>query len=327
MRSARLTSFRTLPDLASPAFLPPQSKLGVSHWVSIIYGCDKFCTYCIVPFRRGRERSRPIRDIVAEVEALVERGVREVVLLGQTVEAYGHDLPDRPDLADLFSAIHDIPGLKRIRFLTSYPKDMTDRIIAAVAELPKVCEHINIPVQSGDDTILARMRRGYTVAEYRDLIQRIRSRTSDVALSSDVIVGFPGETGAEFDQTYRLIEELRFDVVHVAAYSPRPSTVVVRWEDDVPPEEKSRRLHQIEALQERIACEINRRLEGQTMEILVEGMQRGRWFGRTRTDKLVFFDAQGDWKGRLVPVRIDRATAWSLQGQITVQTTATTEVN
>ena len=308
----------------------------VSCYVPIIEGCNHFCTYCIVRLRRGRERSRPLDEIVEEVKRLVQRGAREVTLLGQNVDAYGHDLPGQPDLADLLTAIHEIEGLWRIRFLTSHPADMSERIIDAVASLPKVCEHIEIPVQSGDDAILKRMARGYTVEQFRRLVARIRQRIPGVSLATDVIVGFPGETEEQFMNTYKLLKEIRFDAVHVAAYSPRPGTAASRLPDDVPQEEKERRRRIVEGLQEKIAGEINRQLLGETVEVLVEEKHKGKWKGRTRTHKLVFFkDAppltpptpalskveglggMKDWRGKLAQVRITWAGPWSMQGELT----------
>jgi tRNA-2-methylthio-N6-dimethylallyladenosine synthase len=292
----------------------PQAP-GPTAYVPVIHGCNKFCTFCIVPYRRGRERSRPIAEVAHEVEVLVARGVKEVTLLGQTVEAYGHDLPERPSLADLFRAIHGIDGLERIRFLTSYPKDMTDDIIQAVAELPKVCECFNIPVQSGYDTILARMRRGYTLSEYRDVVERIRRRLPAAAISTDVIVGFCGETEEQFRRTCDLLAELRFDKVHVAAYSPRPGTIAWRTlADDLPQQVKIERLHIVEALQEGIAAEINARLQDTVQEVLVEGEKGGKLNGRTRSDKIVHFSGQAR-PGELANVRVEKTSAWSLQGQ------------
>jgi tRNA-2-methylthio-N6-dimethylallyladenosine synthase len=309
--------------------LVPESDLGGEFWpetfpeprgptayVPVIHGCDKFCTYCIVPYRRGRERSRPIADVQREVRYLCSRGVREVTLLGQTVEAYGHDLPDRPDLGDLMAAIHDTPGLERIRFLTSYPRDMTERIVRRVAELPKVCEYFNIPVQSGDDAVLARMRRGYTVAEYLEKIDLIRGLVPGAAITTDVIVGFCGETEEEFQHTLDLLARVRFDKVHVAAYSPRPGTIAWRrMEDDVPHHEKMRRLRAVEELQENIARQLNEALVGTVQEVLVEGERGGKLYGRTRTNKLVHFPGQAQ-PGQMVSVRIERASPWSLQGEL-----------
>ncbi len=302
---------------------------GPTAFVPVIHGCDKFCTYCIVPYRRGREKSRTIDDIRREVEHDCARGVREVTLLGQTVEAYGHDLaPGRleggrwredgrgqpPDLGDLMRALHDVPGLERMRFLTSYPKDMTARIIDAVAELPKVCEHFNIPVQAGDDAVLARMRRGYTLAEYLEKFDLVKARVPDAAMVTDVIVGFCGETDAEFRHTYELLERLRFDKVHVAAYSPRPGTIAHRTlPDDVPAEVKQERLQAVERLEARISFEINQRFLDSEQDVLVEHRREGRWSGRNRAGKLVHFEGDAE-AGAIVRVRIDRATAWSLQG-------------
>ncbi|MEE8369808.1 MAG: tRNA (N6-isopentenyl adenosine(37)-C2)-methylthiotransferase MiaB [Dehalococcoidia bacterium] len=309
--------------------LLPNSDLGGEFWpetfprpkgptafVPIIHGCNKFCTYCIVPYRRGRERSRHLDDIAREVAQLCAGGVREVTLLGQTVEAYGQDLPDRPDLADLFAAIHDTPGLDRIRFLTSYPRDMTERIVAAVGSLPKVCEHFNIPVQAADNELLARMRRGYTIEDYVTWVRRIRELVPTASLSTDVIVGFCGESEAQFQRTLDLLEEIRFDKVHVAAYSPRPGTIAWRHlEDDVPHGEKMRRLHAVEALQEDIGKEINHRLLGTIQEVLVEGENDGVLTGRSRANKIVHFPGRGEL-GRLVEVRIEKASPWALQGRL-----------
>jgi tRNA-2-methylthio-N6-dimethylallyladenosine synthase len=283
--------------------------------VPIIQGCDNFCSYCIVPYRRGRERSRPPRDILSEVERLIGCGVKEVILLGQNVNSYGHDLPARPGLASLLSQLDQIEGLTRLRFLTSHPKDMRGSLIEAVARLEKVCEHISLPLQAGDNDILRAMRRGYTAEHYRELVRRIRDDIPGVALSTDVIVGFPGESGERFERTFDMLREFRFDTVHVAAYSPRTGTIASRrLEDNVPAEEKKQRREKIEELQEGIAAEINRRLLGQTIEILVEGRKGGRWWGRTRTDKLVFFGDEADHLGQLVEVKIEKTSPWSLQG-------------
>lgn len=309
----------------------PTPQVPISAGVPISYGCDHLCTYCIVRLRRGQEVSRPLEEVVAEVRDLAARGVKEVTLLGQNVDSYGHDLPlltprplqgasgvgRPPDLADLLEAVHAVEGLVRIRFLTSHPADMTDRLIETVARLPKVCEHIEVPVQSGDDAVLRRMGRGYSVAQYRDLVDRIRRHLPGVGLATDVIVGFPGETRAQFEATYRLLEDVRFDMVHVAAYSPRPGTPAERLADDVPSAEKERRRQAVDDLQERIVGEINARLLGQQVKVLVEGRYKGKWRGRTRTNKLVFSDVgEEDWTGELVQVRITRTGAWSLQGAV-----------
>jgi tRNA-2-methylthio-N6-dimethylallyladenosine synthase len=278
------------------------AKASPTAWLPIILGCNKVCTYCIVPYRRGR--------------------AKELTLLGQTVEAYGLDLPDKPDLADLMTHLSEIDGLERIRFMTSYPRHMTDSMIERMARLPKVCEHLNIPVQAGDDELLKRMKRGYTLDEYRDKIRRVRELWPGISLSTDIIVGFCGETEAEFQHTLDLLEEIRFDVVHVAAYSVRPGTVAARWDDDIPLAEKKRRLHAVEEIQARIALEINQQYLGKVEEVLVEEENtthgRRQWRGRNRANKLVFFPQPDDESniqtGDLVKVQIDRTTAWSLQG-------------
>jgi tRNA-2-methylthio-N6-dimethylallyladenosine synthase len=288
-----------------------------STFVPIIQGCDNFCTYCIVPYRRGRERSRPVAEIVDEVEELVRRGVKEVTLLGQNVDSYGHDLPDKADLADLLGELDGIPGLARIRFLTNHPKDMSPRLIQAVASRGKVCEHITLPVQSGSDSILKAMGRGYTATHYRQLVAEIRRRIPEVSLSTDVIVGFPAESPSDFRQTVELLAELRFDTVHVAAYSPRPGTYAAgNYPDNVPTAEKKARLAEVEQIQERIAGENNAQLLSKTVEVLVEGEKGGKWQGRTRTDKLVFFRDSEASPGALRKIRIERTGPWSLQGKV-----------
>ncbi|HLI07436.1 MAG TPA: MiaB/RimO family radical SAM methylthiotransferase [Ktedonobacteraceae bacterium] len=299
------------------------TKASPTAWLPVILGCNKVCTYCIVPYRRGRERSRPIEELMSEARTLVARGAKELTLLGQTVEAYGLDLPDKPDLADLMTRLSEIEGLQRIRFMTSYPRHMTDSMIERMAQLPKVCEHLNIPVQSGDDAVLKRMKRGYTLDEYRERIARVRELWPNITLSTDIIVGFCGETEEEFQHTLDLLEEIRFDVVHVAAYSPRPGTVAARWEDDIPLAEKKRRLHEVEGVQSSIALELNQQHLDRVEEVLVEedNFSHGRqqWKGRNRANKLVFFpqpagETSRIQPGDLVSVRIERVTPWSLQG-------------
>jgi tRNA-2-methylthio-N6-dimethylallyladenosine synthase len=289
----------------------------VTAFVPIIQGCNSFCSYCIVPYRRGRERSRDLEDICHQVQTLVQRGVKEVVLLGQSVDSYGHDLAFRPDLADLLSELNQIKELLRIRFLTNHPKDMSHKLIQAVAELEKVCEHISLPIQAGDNEILRAMGRGYTVEQYQGLVKQIRSTIPGIALSTDVIVGFPGETEERFERTLNLLRQIRFDTVHIAAYSPRPGTIASRrLEDNVPPEEKELRRIKAEALQRCIAAEISASFLGKTVEVLVEGEKKSKWQGRTRGDKLVFFTDSTNLLGQLVKVRIERTSPWALQGRI-----------
>ena len=289
----------------------------VTCYVPIIHGCDLMCTFCIIPYRRGRQVSRPVDELVHEVELLMDRGVKEVTVLGQTVAAYGLDLPGKPDLGYLLAQLNDVAGLERIRFLTSHPSFFTDEIIHAVADLPKVCEHINLPVQAGDDEVLKAMRRPYTRQEFKDLVGRIRDIVPHSSLATDIIVGFPGETGEQFQRTVELIAELRPDKVHCAAYSPRPGTIAGRtMEDDVSKEEKTRRRVQLEDLQQGILTEINSALLGQEVDILVEGRRDGKWHGRTRTDKLVFFQSEDEYLGQLVNLNITKTGPWSLQGEL-----------
>jgi tRNA-2-methylthio-N6-dimethylallyladenosine synthase len=295
---------------------------GPTAFVPISNGCDKFCTYCIVPYRRGRERSRPLLDIVDECGNLVKRGVKEITLLGQRVNAYGRDFKDGTDLADLLAAVNEIPGLVRLRFLTSYPKDMSEKLIRTIAQLPKVCEHIHIPIQAGNDQVLTNMRRGYTRADYLELIGRIRRAMPDVALSTDIIVGFPGETEEQYRDTLSVVEEVRFSTVYVAAYSPRPGTLAARWEDDVPKEEKKDRVQRLDAIQQRIAFEQHVAQKGKVVEILVESAASERqdmaqWRGRTRQNRLVFVPrGEDDLLGQTVPVRIDKVSPFAMQGTL-----------
>jgi tRNA-2-methylthio-N6-dimethylallyladenosine synthase len=291
---------------------------GISEGVTIHQGCNRHCTYCIVPATRGGERSRPVQVVVDEVSKLVERGTREVVLLSQIVERYGRDLQPRSRLSDLLRTLdQDVPRLERIRFLTSYPGDFGRDLIDAIADLPRVCEDVNLPIQAGDDETLGRMRRGYVVDHYRQLIGRLRERMPTIGLSTDVIVGFPGETDTQFEHTLDMLDEFRFDVVHVAMYSPRPGTVAaLDMVDDVPREEKRRRLHAVEDLQKRIASEINGRYQGRVVDVLVEGTAKGRWYGRTRTNKLVHFEDARPIAGEVVDVEITSTEPWYLEGRV-----------
>ncbi|HEV2065192.1 MAG TPA: tRNA (N6-isopentenyl adenosine(37)-C2)-methylthiotransferase MiaB [Thermomicrobiales bacterium] len=303
---------------ALPHYYQPETDAGtsgVTAYVPIIYGCNFLCSYCIVPYRRGKETSRPFADIVLEVERIVASGVREVTLLGQTVNAYGHDLPGTPSLAALLEAVDAIPGLERLRFLTSHPKYMGDDIISAMATLPSACEHMNLPVQAGDNEVLRRMRRTYTRDVWMERISMTRQLMPDATIATDIIVGFPGETEEQFMQTYDMLERTRCDKVHLAMYSPRPGTLSARWEDDVPHEEKFRRHQALEELQERICTEINARRLGETYEVLVEGKSKGRWTGRTRGNTLVHFDDERELAGKLVDVRITRTLPWYLMGE------------
>ncbi len=289
----------------------------VSAHIPVVYGCSHACAFCIIPFRRGVERSRSIGEIAREARSLAAQGVVEVTLLGQIVDRYGRDIPDGPDLADLLHVIHDVEGIERIRFLTSHPNWMTDKLLDAVAGLPKVMPHIEVPIQAGDDEVLRRMKRGYTQQQYRDLVAKIRDRIDGVAIHTDIIVGFPGETEAQFMETYRVLEDLKLDKAHLAMYSPRPKTVSARtMEDDVPADEKKRRLLLLDELQNRVMGEINARFLGQTVEVLVEDEHRGKWRGRTPQNKLVFFEDDADWRGKLASVEVTWTGPYSMQGRL-----------
>ncbi len=311
-------------DLILP--MHERGKLVSAH-VPVVLGCSHACTFCIIPYRRGAERSRSVGEIVAEIRSLVSQGVKEITLLGQIVDRYGKDIPDGPDLAALLRIVHEIVGLERIRFLTSHPNWMTDELLDAVAELPKVMPHIEVPVQAGDDRILENMRRGYTIDDYRCLIDKIRSRLNHgfpgVSIATDIIVGFPGETDAQFQRTYDLLTELKMDVAHLARYSPRPGTIADRrMQDDVPDEVKWDRFRALEELQEQIATEINARYLGETVEVLFEEKIRGRWKGRTKTNKLVFVESGESLRGKLLPVTITWAGPWSMQARLVVTSPA-----
>ncbi len=308
-------------DLGERYRLDPDQAVrlpGISEGVTVHQGCNRSCAYCIVPSTRGGERSRPPAAILDEVRRLAARGTKEVVLLSQIVERYGRDLRPRVLLSELLRQLNDgVEGLERIRFLTSYPGDFGNDLVDAVAELPRVCEDINLPIQAGDDDTLRRMKRGYVVDHYRQLIRRLRARIPEIGLQTDVIVGFPGETEAHFDNTLRMLDEFRFDVVHVAMYSPRPGTVAAtQMVDDVPREEKRRRLHEVERLQKEIATGINHRYLGRHVEVLVEGVAKGRWYGRTRTNKLVHFDDPRPLGGQVVGVDVTATEPWFLEGRI-----------
>jgi len=288
----------------------------VSAYIPIIQGCNNFCSYCIVPYRRGRERSRSPQEILHQVSGLMAGGTREIILLGQNVNAYGMDLDERIDLSDLLAMLNGLKGLYRIRFLTNHPKDMNLRLIKAIASLDKVCHHICLPLQAGDDRILAAMNRHYTARQYRKLISNIRNILPDVALSTDIIVGFPGESDDQFLNTYKAVEEIRFDTVHVASYSTRSETMAGKnYEDNIPYEAKMQRLLKIEELQKKTSAAINQNLLATSQEVLVEGKKGGKWYGRTYSDKLAFFSHPDDFTGKLVTVQINSSSPWALQGE------------
>lgn len=297
----------------------PEEERGklVAGYIPIVYGCSHACTYCIIPYRRGVEHSRPPEDILAEARAMAAQGVKEITLLGQIVDRYGKDNNAYPTLAGLLARMHSIEGLERIRFLTSHPNWMTDELLDEVASLPKVCPHIEVPVQAGDDEVLANMHRGYTAEQYRRLVRRIRERIPGVSIATDIIVGFPGETDAQFQQTYDLLADLKLDVAHLARYSVRPGTVAARrMVDNVSEAEKMRRFRLLEDLQEKVVGEINARYLGQTVDVLFEEKVKRRWKGRTPTNKLVFVELEDDLRGRVLPVKIEWTGPWSMIGRL-----------
>jgi len=297
----------------------PQHERGqlVTAHVPIVYGCSHACTFCIIPFRRGIERSRPVGDIVAEIRSLAAQGVKEITLLGQIVDRYGKDVPDGPNLAQLLRIVHDVEGVERIRFLTSHPNYFTEELMDTIANLPKVMPHIEVPIQAGDDEVLANMKRGYTQQEYRDLVEKIRNKIPDCSIATDIIVGFPGETEEQFMETHRVLSDLRLDVAHLARYSPREGTVATRrMVDDVSEEEKMRRLHLLDDLQEQIVAEINKKYLGRTVDVLFEEKVKNRWRGRTPTNKLVFVESDENLKGKILPVTVTWTGPWSMQANL-----------
>jgi tRNA-2-methylthio-N6-dimethylallyladenosine synthase len=297
----------------------PYSEQGrvTASFIPVVYGCSFACTYCIIPYRRGAEKSRHPEEILAEAKALADQGVKEVTLLGQIVDRYGLDEPGNPSLAGLLRQMHDIKGIERLRFLTSHPNWMSDELLDTVADLPKVMPHIEIPAQAGDDEILDKMKRGYTSDEYRRLIAHIRDRVPGVSIATDIIVGFPGESEAQFLRSYNLMAELKLDVAHLARYSPRSGTVAARrLADDVPDEEKWRRFRLLEDLQEKISADIHARYIGRTVEVLFEEKVKLRWKGRTPTNKLVFVETESDLWGMIKVVRINWTGPWSMIGDL-----------
>jgi tRNA-2-methylthio-N6-dimethylallyladenosine synthase len=306
---ARLQAAHSV-DLDGPMPLPASDRL--LAYVSVMGGCNEMCTYCIVPFVRGREQSRPAAAIVEDVHRLVERGVREVTLLGQNVNSY-RDPGTGAGLPELLALVDQVPGLWRLRFLTSHPRNAVPALFEAMRDLPTVCEQLHLPVQAGDDELLRRMKRIYTVAEYREKIAAARATVPGLALTTDIIVGFSGETEAEFLGTEQLLRDIAYDTVHLQAYSVRPGTAAARRPDDIPLEEKKRRLNQLLELQRGIALERNQRLVGTEVEVLVEGLAAdGHAYGRTRQGRTTALPAGAAVPGELRRATVSAATAWQL---------------
>jgi tRNA-2-methylthio-N6-dimethylallyladenosine synthase len=304
----------------------PRRESTVTAWVNAIYGCNERCTYCVVPNVRGVEQSRSPEAIRAEMAALGEQGYKEITLLGQNIDAYGRDLPGvtaggrhQHTFTDLLYFVHDVPGIERIRFATSHPRYFTERLIRACAELPNVCEHFHIPFQSGDNEILKAMKRGYTHERYRQIIAKIREYMPDAAISADAIVGFPGETEEQFTNTLKLVEDIGFDLLNTAAYSPRPTTPAAAWDNQLSEEVKSDRLQRLNHLVSTKAAERSQRYLGRIEEVLVEDVNLkdpSQVMGRTRGNRLTFFAGNLEaLKGRLVQVKITEVRPFSLTGE------------
>ncbi len=297
--------------------IPVIRQNDISAWVSIIYGCDYNCTYCIVPYVRGREKSREPSAIKSEIQQLANTGYKEVTLLGQNVTAYGHDLNPPIHLGNLLEMIGAMDSIKRVRFITGHPRDLKPEIIDAVASVPSACEYFHIPIQAGNDRVLRRMARGYSVDFYRRVVDQIRNKIPEAAITSDLIVGFPGETEEEFMQTVSLVEDIGFDSCNTAAYSPRPHTHAASWEGQIPDAEKQERLRFLNAMVTEVSHRCNKRYLDRNVEVLVEGESErspNRLSGRTRTNKIVNFEGGASLIGQLVDVHIQTANPWALRG-------------
>jgi tRNA-2-methylthio-N6-dimethylallyladenosine synthase len=295
--------------------LPAHRDSPIKAYVTIMYGCNNFCSYCVVPYARGREKSRPLTEICEEVGGLADGGYLEVMLLGQNVNSYGKDLPGGVNFAALLEELDLMPGLARIHYMTSHPRDFSDELITTIRQSRKVCEHFHLPLQSGSNSVLERMNRGYTREQYLQLVAKIRSAIPAASITTDLILGFPGETEQEFQETLDLVERVRFDAIYVFLYSPRPGTAAAAMLDQISGEVKKQRFTRLTEAQNEISLEINKALVGQDWEVLVEGKSKTnpeRWSGRTRTGKIVVFKGEGDLTGKIVEVAIDCAQTWNL---------------
>lgn len=290
----------------------------IKAWVSIMYGCDNFCTYCVVPYLRGRERSRRPEDIVSEVRELAQKGYKEVTLLGQNVNSYGKGLERNTDFPSLLRSVGDVSGIERIRFVTSHPRDLSDGLITALREISKVCESLHLPVQSGSNDILRAMNRRYTREEYLDKLKRLRQAVPNITLTTDIIVGFPGERERDFEMTMDLLEEARYDGIFSFKYSKRPGTIALKLENHLPENVKEKRLAQVMELQGEMTLLNNKKLVNTVQEVLVDGPSKkgGTLSGRTRGNKVVNIEAPADLIGSLVQVKITAAGMNSLFGQL-----------
>ena len=313
----RITALDDNPDYHHK-LLPVKREGQVRAWVSIMYGCDNFCAYCVVPYTRGRERSRPPEDIYREIELLAEKGYKEVTLLGQNVNSYGKNLNENIDFPGLLKKLHEINGIERIRFVTSHPRDLSEKLIKAMEGLSKVCEHLHLPLQSGSDNILQLMNRGYTYGKYKEKIDTLRNALPDIAVTTDIIAGFPGETEEDFDLTIKALREIKYDGIFSFKYSKRPDTSALSLSDHVEEDIKSDRLSRVLSLQEEITYEKNKSLEGLITEILVEGKSNTdpeKMTGRTRANKIVNYFGNDSDTGKLLKVKILEAKQHSLFGE------------
>jgi tRNA-2-methylthio-N6-dimethylallyladenosine synthase len=299
--------------------VPIKREQGVKAWLTIMYGCNNFCSYCIVPYVRGRERSRQVPDIVAEARLLGHQGFKEITLLGQNVNSYGLDRKDGSSFAGLLRSLEEVEGLERVRFMTSHPKDLSEELILAMRDCKKVCEHLHLPVQAGSNAILREMNRKYTREYYFGLVEKIRAQIPDISLTTDIIVGFPGETEEDFEQTLDLVEKVRFDYVYTFLYSKRTGTPAAQREEQVTEAAKKKRFDALLELQNRIGRELNAPLAGKSVEVLVEGTSKNSlstMTGRTRMNKIVNFKGEKELTGRLIDVKIKNAGTWSLDGSL-----------
>ncbi|MBP2632550.1 MAG: (Dimethylallyl)adenosine tRNA methylthiotransferase miaB [Firmicutes bacterium] len=316
--NGRVTAMAT-GDQEMPSEVPTERNGNISTWVPIMYGCNNFCTYCIVPYVRGRERSRPMTDIIKEIEEIVSEGFKEVTLLGQNVNSYSKDSKEA-DFADLLAAVDRVPGIERVRYMTSHPRDLSDKAIEVIKNSKHICEHFHLPVQYGSDKILKAMNRGYTTAYYRELVKKIRVSVPNASISTDLIVGFPGETKEDFEETLAFLKDIRYDVAYTFLYSKRSGTPAATMEEQVPEEVKKERLQQLMDVQNQISLEINQQFEGQMLEVMVEGESRKDetvLSGRTRTNKIVLWKKEGTEEvGQLLNIKITHAQTWVLKGEL-----------
>lgn len=309
-------------DMTVPAFhdLPTKRFQKFFAWVPIMNGCNKFCTYCIVPYVRGREVSWPIADIVREIEEIAKEGYKEITLLGQNVNSYGLDLKDGTDFSALLQAVDRIDGIERVRYMTSHPKDMTFAMIDAIADSKKVVNHMHLPIQSGSDELLKKMNRGYTVDQYMELVEYARKRIPDLVLTTDIIVGFPGETEEMFCQTLGLLKRVQYDMAYTFIYSPRTGTPAAKMDHQIPQEEKSRRLQRLMDVQNVYSLQLNQAMEHKEYEVIVEGPTKNdenHWFGRTTGNKMIIWEHDGSAAiGDTVKVAVDKGQTWVLKGHL-----------